>query len=99
MSDATKWKAEVHDDGLTWGVYDADGEPIVWEAGGCDKTAALQIVTDHNEAQGLKARIVQLENKLARAGAKLENLPGMNAEESALVREHRAELAEDGTPS
>ena len=64
MSDATKWKAELHDDGLTWGVYDADGEPVVWEAGGCDKTAALQIVTDHNEAQGLKARVAELETEL-----------------------------------
>lgn len=52
MSD---WKAERHSNGQTWGVYDSDGRPVVWEMGGCDEVTAKQIAQEHNEIAQLKA--------------------------------------------
>ena len=51
MSD---WKAERHSNGQTWGVYDSDGHPVVWEMGGCDEVTAKQIAQEHNELVKLK---------------------------------------------
>lgn len=58
MSD---WKAERHSNGQTWGVYDADDAPVVWEMGGCDEATARQIAQEHNELVKLKAEGPDLE--------------------------------------
>lgn len=69
MPERATWKALPHGEvSGSWGVYDSDDAPVVWQMGGCNRATAEQIASEHNTHGDLLDALEAVVSDVARSG-------------------------------